>query len=184
MLTATQTSTTQQRYQTIEQKRAVLYRTLLKNPSDRRVRDALLQLSSPQQIRQAARDGIFISYARADELFALDLALDLGMNGLGTWLDALEVELAEDWKGSVADAMGRCGLMLAVMTPASLAEIHTRDERHNFMMRGKIALPVVYRDDAKDALNAVPPVDFRYNYRFGLQTLMRLLDPKPIGVRG
>ncbi len=184
MLTSTQISTTQQRYQTIEQKRAMLYRTLLKNPSDRHTRDVLLQLSSPQQIRQAARDGIFISYARADELFALDLALDLRITGLRTWLDALEVGLTEDWKGSVAEAMGRCGLMLAVMTPSSLAEPHMRDERHDFMVRGKIVLPVVYRDEAKDPLNPVPPIDFRYNYRFGLQTLMRLLDPKPIGVRG
>lgn len=184
MFTTISTGTAQQRYHTIEQKRAVLYRNLIKSPADRRIRDALLQLSSPQQIRQAARDGIFISYARSDELFALDLALDLRVTGLSLWLDTLEVDLESDWKGAVTDALGRCGLMLAVMTHASLVESLARDERHFFMLRGKIVLPVVYAEDSKDPLNAVPPIDFRYNYRFGLQTLMRLMDPKPIGVRG
>lgn len=168
----------QHRYQTIEQKRAACYRALLKNPEDTRLRDALMQLSTQQQVRQNAKDGIFINYCRKDELFALDLAMELRAAGQKVWLDMLDVPLEADWDQEVENALTRCGVMLAVSSPNAQAHNELRRERQLFLLRGKIVIPVIAAGE-KDAIEAfVPAVDCRTSYNIGLQTLIRLIGTK------
>jgi hypothetical protein len=165
------------RYQTIEQRRAALHAALFKQPSDSRLRDHLVQLSTPRLIRGAAKDGIFISYARADELFAVELATDMRKARVAGWLDMLDVPLTADWHAEVGSALRRCGLMLAVVSPEGADDPALAEERRAFMKQGKIVLPVVYENDVRGVELYLPPVDFRFSYKLGLKTLLRLIVP-------
>lgn len=169
------------RYQTIEQRRAALHMTMLAQPGDPRVRDHLLKLTTPRLIRQAAKDGVFISYSRADEIFALNLARGIRRGGVTPWMDMLDVESEEDWWGEVRAALNRCGLMLAIVSPDALTDAALQAERRTFMQQGKIVLPVLYKAEVRAESRApelyLPPVDFRYNTTLGLQILLRLIAP-------
>lgn len=172
------------RYQTIEQRRAALHTKMLAYPSDTRVRDHLLQLTTPRLIRQAAKDGVYISYSRADEVFALDLARGVRRGGVSPWLDMLDVSSGADWWKEVRAALNRCGLMLAVVSPFASEDQELITERRTFMQQGKIVLPILYRadkrPDMRDPELYLPPVDFRYSATLGLQTLLRLIAPTPV----
>lgn len=167
------------RYQTIEQRRAALHHALLKHPADTRLRDHLVQLTTPRLIRQAAKDGIFLSYARADELFAVDLATSTRKSRVSMWLDMFDVPTAADWRSEVNGALNRCGLMLAIVSPESNDNQELAAERRTFMKQGKIVLPVVYEHDVRSLELYLPPVDFRFSYKLGLKTLLRLIAPLP-----
>lgn len=181
MITARPTSaeTAGVRYQTIEQRRAALHNALLKHPADTRLRDHLVQLTTPRLIRQAAKDGIFLSYARADELFAVDLATSTRKSGVHLWLDMFDVPTGADWHKEVRAALKRCGLMLAIVSPEASEDEQLAVERRTFMKQGKIVLPVVYERDVRSLELYLPPVDFRFSFKLGRQTLMRLIAPIP-----
>lgn len=169
MLTATPTI----QYRTIEQRRAAFYAALNIHPESQKLRDGLIKLMTPRQIRQSARDGIFISYSRYDELFALDLSVDLRGHGLNVWLDMLDV--CGDWKAEIDQALELCGLMLVITSTPALCDRDLQMERKRFMDKGKILLPVIYRTDTRSFIANLPGIDFRYSYSLGLQSLMRLL---------
>ncbi len=164
----------QHRYQTIEDKRSAVYRAYVKNPHDSRLRDALVHLSTPQQIRQSAKDGIFINYSRHDELFALELALELRAARLRVWLDMLDVPQDGDWRVEVENALDHCGVMLAVSSPHANAP-DLRRERQFFLTHGKIVVPVLHSGDASLIDTFVAPIDCRTNPAVGIHTLQRLL---------
>lgn len=167
------------RYQTIEQRRAALHNALLKHPADTRLRDHLVQLTTPRLIRQAAKDGIFLSYARADELFAVDLATSTRKARVNLWLDMFDVSTEADWNKQVSTALNQCGLMLAIVSPEANDDYALAVERRTFMQQGKIVLPVVYERDVRSLELYLPPVDFRFSFKLGLQTLLRLIVPMP-----
>lgn len=168
-------------YHSPEQRRASIYRALLKSPQDKRLRGLLLEMTTPHQIRQAAKSGIFINYSRADELFALDLATDLRSARHAPWLDMLDVPPGCDWRTEVQAALNRCGLMLTIATPETASSRDLRAERHYFMSSGKIVIPLLYGHRVASDVY-LPGLDFRYSYALGLQTLLRVLSPATAGV--
>ncbi len=193
MTISTQTSTASNRqpvrYQTIQHKRASAFQAWLRaqvgNYPDRSIAELhtqLLQLSTPQQIRQASKDGIFISYARCDEVFALNLSSDLRNSGLYPWLDVLDVSLDADWRSEVDGALAKSGLMIAVMSRSAMRSRELRSERVTFMNQGKIVIPTTYLEDLRAPELYIKPIDFRSSYARGLQSLLHLLRLAQINV--
>ncbi len=170
-MTTPTTRTTTARARTDTERRAVLYHALAQYPNNARLRDLLLQLTTPRHIRLAAHAGIYISYARHDELFALELALNLRTHGLTSWFDMLDV--GEDWEEDIDDAMKACGLMLMVVSQREDEDLVT--EGQHFMALGKIVVPVIHEQSTRSFAPYLPYVDFRFSRSLGLQTLLRLL---------
>lgn len=165
-----------------DESRAALMRAMHLRPGapNPEVRDALAKLLKPQYIREAAAHGVFLNYARPDELFAIQLAEDLRSNGLEVWFDMTDVPDDVEWQTAVDSAMTRCGVMIAVVTPAALSIKDTQLEHRRFSDMGKIIIPVLVETCDLGILKlGHPPVDFRTDYASGLRILLRLLAVTP-----
>jgi hypothetical protein len=160
----------------LEEQRAALYAELAEHPDDPAARQALMRLITVQYLKQSAGLGIFLSYARCDELFAIDLAEDLRAAGLPIWLDATEIADEDDWYAKVSAALESCGLMLAVISMEAQHDDDVRAERGKFMAAGKIVLPLIYEPIKGEQPQLwMDPIDFRHDYQLGLNNLVRLL---------
>ena len=160
----------------VEHKRATLWQALTFNPHDNRLRAALDQLNTPGETQRAAESGVFISYARSDELFAFNLANSLRVSGVKTWLDITDIPEDADWYKAIQEALATCGLMLAVLSPAALASSDLKTEWNTFTAAGKLVQPVLIAPCAPPASASwLPMVDFRQDYATGIQQVMRLL---------
>lgn len=166
---------------TTAQKRAYLQKALIANPNDANLRKMLLYLCPTPAIQEAGQHGVFISYTRSDELFAIDLAADLRLGGVNVWMDMMDVSYDEegDWGTEISNALHRCGLMLMIVSPESVTSGEQQRERDYFIANGKIILPVIYQAGDYDLRAYLPPVDCRKNYARGLQTLLRLFVSRP-----
>jgi hypothetical protein len=170
-------STKTNRQQTVEEQRAALQSQLTLRPDDPYLRQSLLRLSSPQHIKTAARDGIFVSYAGADEMFAMQLAEDMRSARLSVWLDVIDISNDGDWRYEVNAALDRCGLMVTILSSHALMDEDLRAENTYFAKQGKIVVPVVYQHCKVEGSNLWSrPVDFRHDYTLGLSILVRLLS--------
>jgi hypothetical protein len=130
---------------------------------------------TPAQIREAARQGIFMSYARTDEIFALELAVRLVKDDFSVWLDMVDGG-NKDWTQEIFDAMRVCGLMIAVVSPLAMNDMATTAERQRFVDMGKLVLPVLRRAYPLDAISRwLSPVDFTPGFNHGLVELRQLL---------
>jgi hypothetical protein len=135
-----------------------------------------------EQLRQAAHEGIFMSYARVDEIFALELAVRLVKDDFSVWLDMVDGG-NKDWTQEIFDAMRMCGLMVAVMSPVALEDLATKAERQRFVHLGKPVLPVMRRSCQIDPVSGwLPAVDFTTGFNQGLAELRQLLieNPSPV----
>lgn len=160
----------------IEDKRAALGQALRLRPTDGRVRQSFQALISPQQVRRAARSGVFISYTRADDVFAITLTESLRATGLDVWLDMTDITDETSWHSAIMKALRRAGLMVVLLSPAAVESDDMRTERDWFHNTGKIVLPVLYRDCAYKASDFYfQPIDFRGDYDRGLYQLCALL---------
>lgn len=169
--------------QTIEERRAALWRVLMLNPDHAKAKQAYLQTMELSFIRQAALAGVFISYAHCDEIFAVELADDLRFFGVPVWMDIMDMPEGSDWFEAVETAMAHCGVMLLVGSPAAQRADNVRSEIKRFADAGKIILPVQYQPADFLALNLwYPAINFDEDYSSGLQDLIRLLTlPEPAG---
>jgi hypothetical protein len=158
------------------EKRAALRRAHVLRPHDAAVREALRRLIAPRHIQRAARSGVFMGYARADELFAVDLTDSLRSNGIYAWMDMTEISFDTTWHSSVARALTQSGLMLLVLSPEAVESGELQTERRWFMEAGKIIVPVLHKTCDYASLGLLcPAVDFRQDYATGLKQLLELL---------
>lgn len=164
----------------VEDKRAAITRALALRPADARLRQSFQALLSPQQVQRAAHSGVFVSYARPDEVFAITLTESLRAAGVDVWLDMTDVSEDTSWHSSVIKALRRSGLMLAILSPAAVESDDLRVERDWFQQNGKIVLPVLYRDcDSSSLPFYLSPVDFRDDYEQALRRLCVVLGAAP-----
>ncbi|MBZ0302318.1 MAG: toll/interleukin-1 receptor domain-containing protein [Anaerolineae bacterium] len=158
------------------EKRAALRQALSLQPTHSGVREALRRLMSPAHIRRAAHSGVFISYARADELFAVDLIEGLRASGINAWLDMTEININTTWHSSVARALTECGVMLLILSPEAIESGSLQTEQQWFIDTGKIIVPVLHKTCDYEALDLMgPTVDFRHDPQAGLRQLLQLL---------
>lgn len=89
------------------------------------------------------RQGVFISYARADgEALARDLYARLQAEGLPLWRDLDRLEGGRDWWLQIASALDQCEFMVLVMTAASMDSLLVRKEWRYARQRGVCVYPV------------------------------------------
>lgn len=168
-LTNTQTAS-------IEQKRAMLRKAMVKHPLDARFEHALMATLTPSLIQRAAKRGVFISYHRNDEVFALELDTELRKAGINVWLDTIDVPEGADWRTEVITALRQCGVLLLILSPDALTDTDMLHEQHYFLDTGKILVPVLHQTcDLTNVDLSVPPMDFRHQAARGLTRLVRLL---------
>lgn len=161
---------------TAVEKRAALGRALALRPGDDRLRQAFRALLSTRHVQQAARSGVYISYTRADDVFAITLMDSLRAAGLDVWLDVTDIGDDTGWHSAISKALRRAGLMLALLSPAALESSDMQAERDWFHAAGKIVVPVLCRDCAfRPGDYYFRPVDFRADYQQGLRQLCALL---------
>jgi hypothetical protein len=125
----------------------VLDRLMRKSPADRytTATEAIDQLSQAFLSGHTAIAGpVFLSYARADHVYAHALAGELRRVGVDLWLDR-DIRPGTNWDRSVEDALERCRTMLVVMSPAAVPSENVRDEWSYFLERGKVVHPFVYQ---------------------------------------
>ena len=125
----------------------VLDRLMRKNPADRyaTATEAIDQLSQAFLSGHTAIAGpVFLSYARADHLYAHALAAELRRVGVDLWLDR-DIRPGTNWDRSVEDALGRCRTMLVIMSPTAVASENVQDEWSYFLERGRVVHPFVYQ---------------------------------------
>lgn len=169
------------RFNSPEQKRIALRKALQSRPDDTYLRKGVAQLTSTQHIRRSAMQGVFISYTRADEIFAFNLREALHGQHIYAWLDMMDVDEDDEWHTAVRNAMRRCGLMLAVMSPNALKDPIVHAEREYFADQGKLVLPIIHkRCDMSATRYWLMPIDFSHDFDLGIYTLSLLLRDKYI----
>jgi hypothetical protein len=111
----------------------------------------------------------FISYARADTEFVLELAKELRAVRVNIWLDKLDILGGQRWDRAVEEALKSCQGMIAVLSP---------DEVSYALEQGKLIIPLQLRAcDIPFRLRRVQYVD--YTKESGFPDLLRALRTKP-----
>ncbi|GEM_PF-919019 len=121
----------------------------------------LVQLSLKVKHESARGTTAFISYARADEVFARKLSVDLRKSHIATWLDVQDIEAGKSWARQIGEALDRCAFMVLLLSPESVQSTHVEDEWNYYLDKGKAILPVLLRPcDVPYRLHKLQYVDF------------------------
>jgi hypothetical protein len=120
----------------------------------------------------------FISYARQDSVFALQLASELRAAGAPVWLDQLDMPAGQRWDNVIQKALRDCPRLLVILSPSSVSSENVMDEVSFALDEDKTIIPVLLRDcDIPMRLRRFHRVDVRN----GLDSLDELL--RVLGVR-
>jgi len=164
------------RFQSTDQKRIALRKALQSRPEDAHLNNLFQQLTSADEIKEALSRGIFVNYARSDELFVIDLVERLRQASLHGWVDILDAAIGKDWYGEIKRALQESGFMIAVMSSASLTDPDASVERQKFAELGKLILPIkAGRVDLSEFDFWLDPIDFSRDFEHGLYNLYRTL---------
>jgi TPR repeat protein len=118
----------------------------------------------------------FFSYSRADSVFALRLAEDLKVAGANVWIDQIDIQPGQEWDSAIEAAVTQAPQMLLILSPASVKSRNVRNEISFALEENKTILPVLYQDCIVPLqLHRIQHIDFRADYRSGLNTLLSSL---------
>lgn len=121
-------------------------------------------------------DRVFISYARADEKFAMKLATDLETAGAAPWIDRREIEEGRRWDDEIDKALRKCSGLILVLSPASVESKTVLDEASLVLDDEKPVYPVVIRDcQVPFRFRRIQHLDFRGDYESALRRLRERL---------
>ncbi len=73
---------------------------------------------------------IFLSYAGANEEFALKLARDLLDAGADMFVDQFDIKRGENWDRAVESALHGCKTFVVLLSPAAVESENVMDEIH------------------------------------------------------
>jgi WD40 repeat protein len=109
---------------------------------------------------RAAREGAFISYARADgeaPAQALRERLAADASDMPVWMDRLELEGGIGWWNQIEQQLDRVEFLLLVMSPAAMRSENTRREWRAARQRGVCVYPVLASAGQSLDADALPP---------------------------
>jgi hypothetical protein len=86
----------------------------------------------------------FLSYARADQAFALRLATDLRFAGCPVWVDQFDILPSQLWDRTVEAAVRDCIGLILILSPRSVASENVLDEVSVALDSGKRIIPVLF----------------------------------------
>lgn len=125
---------------------------------------------------------IFISYSRTNGSFALKLAKELNCDGFVPWLDQLDIPAGARWDDEVERALRECEIFMLVLTPASVASDHVKDEIGYALLMKKRFIPILLEIcDVPFRLQRFQYVDFtKRSFDEGVQAVKeQLMDLFP-----
>jgi len=85
----------------------------------------------------------FLSYARADEDFAVRLASDLRALGVAMWVDRHDIRVREHWDKAIERAIRGCRSFVVILSPRAIASDNVADEISLAIDSGKSVIPVM-----------------------------------------
>jgi hypothetical protein len=85
----------------------------------------------------------FLSYSRADQLFALRLAEDLRAQGVAIFVDQWDIRPSEHWDRAIERAVGCCRGLVVIISPRSVVSDNVMDEVSFAIDNRKSVLPVM-----------------------------------------
>ena len=91
----------------------------------------------------AEADTYFLSYSRSDQELALRLATYVRAQGIGLWVDQLDIRPSEHWDRAIERAVSKCRGIVVVLSPRSVASDNVADEISFAIDGGKSVLPVM-----------------------------------------
>jgi hypothetical protein len=124
----------------------------------------------------------FVSYARKDGDFALNLARELRAAGANVWLDQLDILGGQHWDEAVEHALRSCEGMILVLSPTSVISNSVMDEVSYALDENKLVVPVLHsRCEIPFRLRRLHYIDLSQEYQVGFTNVLRALSiqPKP-----
>jgi len=119
----------------------------------------------------------FVSYSRANSEFVLRLVRDLRSAGSAVWLDQMDIQPGELWDHAIEAALKSCPKQLVVLSPEAVQSENVMDEVSFALEQRKKVIPVLCKDcEIPFRLRRVQYIDFRTNYKRGLEELLRVLE--------
>ncbi|MEK7727385.1 MAG: TIR domain-containing protein, partial [candidate division KSB1 bacterium] len=117
----------------------------------------------------------FISYAREDSAFALQLAKDLRAVGREIWIDK-NIKAGESWPSEVQQAIETCEYFLAILSHHSVVSKYVKKEITVASSENKIIVPIIlHKCNVPLLLRDLQYVDFTVDFQAGFQTLLEAL---------
>jgi hypothetical protein len=125
---------------------------------------------------------IFISYARVDRVFALQLGKDLRTAGIDIWLDLTDIRPGDPWDQAVEASLKQSGALIVIMTPDSVTSRSVLNEVGFALDAHKRVVPVLQITcDIPLQLRRLHYTDFRSDYESGLAKLVDALSVSASG---
>lgn len=103
------------------------------------------EVEAPPVVTRGTAGHVFICYAREDEEFALALAAQLKQRGIDIWIDQFNIEYGVDWDRAIDNALYDCGILLIILSPASVDSDEVRSELRVALNERRQIVPVLYQ---------------------------------------
>lgn len=119
---------------------------------------------------------VFISYARADKAFVVDMTERMRAAGVDLWLDVLDIPMGRSWDDAIEAALKECKRVLVFLTPESVASQNVRDEISEALELGAHIIPVLLRPcDVPFRIKRLQRFDLSNQSKEELDGLIRVL---------
>jgi hypothetical protein len=120
----------------------------------------------------------FISYSRADRLFARRLYEDLKSAGVHVWLDQVDIKPGEPWDAIIERTLNTSAALVVILTPESVASHSVLNEISYALNTNKRVVPVLLRDCTLPLrINRLHYTNFQNDYAAALSQLIATLSP-------
>ncbi len=119
----------------------------------------------------------FVSYARKDQAFVEQLAIDLKRRSVDVWLDIHNIDPGLSWSRQIGRALDMCSAMILVLSPDALASENVDDEWNYHLDNKKRIVPLLHREcRVPFRLHKLQFIDFIHEpYETALQELVSTL---------
>ena len=115
----------------------------------------------------------FISYSKVDAEFALKLASQLRSEGIGIWIDQLDIAPGARWDRAIEAAMTAADRILVVLSPTSTTSENVQDEIGLAFDTGKQIIPVLCKPcEVPMRLRRLQHIDFAQDYDRAFERLL------------
>ncbi|MBC7814835.1 MAG: toll/interleukin-1 receptor domain-containing protein, partial [Burkholderiales bacterium] len=116
---------------------------------------------------------IFISYSRADEAFARQLATSLSEYGADVWIDVEDIPAGMKWSSAIQQGLDLCEIMLVLISPESMDSHNVEDEWQFYFDQKKPVIPLLVRPARVHfQLSRIQYIDFLHQpYDVGMERL-------------
>ena len=88
---------------------------------------------------------LFISYSRADEAFARQLARSLSDLGADIWIDVESIPAGVKWSRAIQQGLDICDALCVIISPDSMASTNVEDEWQYYLEQQKPVVPIFHR---------------------------------------